>query len=123
LLNIQERADEPQIPSDSEDDQNQNHNNDDTYFAGLSQTGPYLHQVPATPKEAFKGPDGHHWQGALNEELQSLVDNDVYEIVPILKGTKLITSKMVLRIKQQRWEYRTLQNPHCCPGFHTVGRH
>ena len=99
LLDIQERADEPQIPSDSEDDQNQNHDDDDAYFAGLSQTGPDLHQVPATLKEAFEGPDGHHWRGALNEELQSLVDNDVYEIVPIPKGAKLITSKMVLRIK------------------------
>ena len=35
----------------------------------------------------------------LNEELQNLIDNDVYEIIPVPAGMKPITSKAVFQVK------------------------
>lgn len=76
---------------------------DDIYFAGLSSVGPDIslnaHTTPETTEEAFSGSDARSWQAALTEELQSLVDNDVYEIVLIPPGVKPITSKIVMRTK------------------------
>jgi hypothetical protein len=46
--------------------------------------------VPDTIWEAFNGPDSPQWQGALQEELQSLIDNNVYEVVPMPVGVIVI---------------------------------
>ncbi|KAJ2911698.1 hypothetical protein MD484_g8716, partial [Candolleomyces efflorescens] len=55
--------------------------------------------LPLTLAEALSGPDGEHWRHALEEELQSLTDNDVFDVVEIPAGIKPISSKPVLRIK------------------------
>lgn len=69
------------------------------YFAGISQNGPASTPTPRNAKEALDGPDKQHWEAALQEEVQNLIDNNVYEVVPIPKGVKPITSKMVFRVK------------------------
>jgi len=51
--------------------------------------------LPNTLKEAYSGPDRELWKSALEEELQSLNSNHVYETVLILEGITLITSKPV----------------------------
>lgn len=72
---------------------------DEVFFAGISSTGPRNHELPSTLREAFSTPEGEHWRAALEEELQNLRDNCVYETVPIPSGVKPITSKPVLRVK------------------------
>ena len=79
-------------PPDDDDDPT-------VYFAGIANSGPSASSVPDDPTEALNGPDGHHWRAALRDELLSLEENHVYEVVPTPKGVKPITSKMVLRIK------------------------
>jgi Reverse transcriptase (RNA-dependent DNA polymerase)/Pol polyprotein, beta-barrel domain/gag-polypeptide of LTR copia-type/Integrase core domain/GAG-pre-integrase domain len=72
---------------------------DEIHFVGVANTGPKKTQVPSTLKEALSGTDAKLWRPALNEELQSLADNDVYDIVPVPKGVTPITSKPVMRVK------------------------
>lgn len=45
------------------------------------------------------GPEAELWTPALNEELENLRANDVYEVVPIPNGVKPVTSKVVNRVK------------------------
>jgi transposase InsO family protein len=55
--------------------------------------------IPATVHEALEGPDREHWQVALNAEIQSMRDNDVWELVPRPKNTNIVGSKWVLALK------------------------
>jgi hypothetical protein len=64
----------------------------------LSSSDPTV-KVPLTLAEALSGPDAEHWWGALNAELNSLAENEVYEVVKIPEGIKPISSKPVLKIK------------------------
>jgi hypothetical protein len=51
-------------------------------------------------KKAMAGPDAHLWQQACNEEIQSLKANNVYTVVPLQPGIKLLRSQWVLVIKR-----------------------
>jgi hypothetical protein len=39
------------------------------------------------------------WQDAMTEEYQSIMKNDVWDIVPRLKGKSVVTSKWIYKIK------------------------
>jgi hypothetical protein len=39
------------------------------------------------------------WQDAMTEEHQSIMKNDVWDIVPRLKGKSIVTSKWIYNIK------------------------
>ena len=71
----------------------------ETFFAGVANTGPSNDDLPPNLREAFSRPDGDLWRSALEEELLSLNSNHVYETVPIPAGVAPITSKPVFRIK------------------------
>lgn len=97
LLDIQAQADDSELSdltelTELEDDE-------EVYFAGIAKNGLSEHSLPKNANEAFKGPDGEHWRPALQEELQNLIDNDVFEVVPMPKGVRPITSKLVFCIK------------------------
>ncbi|KAF8589718.1 hypothetical protein K439DRAFT_1331948, partial [Ramaria rubella] len=66
---------------------------DDLYFTGIMGSGPHTKLAPNSMREALSGKDTKHWQSTLQGEIQSLIDNDIYKIVPIPKGVKPITSK------------------------------
>ena len=55
--------------------------------------------LPRTLREAYSGPDKELWKSAVEEELQSLNSNHVYETVLIPEGITPITSKPVFHIK------------------------
>ena len=55
--------------------------------------------LPRTLREAYSGPDKELWKSAVEEELQSLNSNHVYETVLIPEGITPITSKPVFCIK------------------------
>ena len=58
--------------------------------------------IPSEPKsyqEAISGKDSSRWKAAMEEEIASLMKNDVWELVTLPKDRKAITSKWVFKIK------------------------
>ena len=96
LLDIQAQANNPELSNLMDSPESEDNK---MYFAGILQTGPPNHMLPQNAKEAFKGPDNKCWKPALQEELQNLIDNNVFEVVPTPKGVKPITSKLVFCVK------------------------
>lgn len=72
---------------------------DGIYFAGIANSGPSQRELPKTLVEGLAGTESAEWSKALQEELQNLIDNDVYDVIQIPNSTKPLTSKTVMRIK------------------------
>lgn len=68
-------------------------------FAMLINTGPSNDDLLNTLAEAYACPDADQWWIALEEEIQNLVANDVYEEVSISDGVTSIMFKPVFCIK------------------------
>lgn len=61
-----------------------------------------LDSIPAEPKsykEAISGKDAIQWKEAMQEEIISLMKNDVWDLVPLPKDRKPITCRWVYKIK------------------------
>ena len=56
-------------------------------------------QEPSSYTEAMKSSEKEHWVRAMQEELNSLKQNDVWEIVPTPTDRKLVGCRWVFRIK------------------------
>ncbi|UYV71898.1 hypothetical protein LAZ67_9000983 [Cordylochernes scorpioides] len=54
---------------------------------------------PKTYKEAMDSPNAQFWKEAMNEEMNSLTENDVYECTTLPPGQKPIDCKWVLKTK------------------------
>ncbi|UYV60463.1 hypothetical protein LAZ67_1001224, partial [Cordylochernes scorpioides] len=54
---------------------------------------------PKTYKEAMDSPNAQFWKEAMNEEINSLTENDVYECTTLPPGQKPIDCKWVLKTK------------------------
>ncbi|UYV77084.1 hypothetical protein LAZ67_14003178 [Cordylochernes scorpioides] len=54
---------------------------------------------PKTYKEAMDSPNAQFWKEAMNEEMNSLMENDVYECTTLPPGQKPIDCKWVLKTK------------------------
>ncbi|UYV63360.1 hypothetical protein LAZ67_2003844, partial [Cordylochernes scorpioides] len=54
---------------------------------------------PKTYKEAMDSPNAQFWKEAMNEEMNSLTENDVYECTTLLPGQNPIDCKWVLKTK------------------------
>jgi hypothetical protein len=52
-----------------------------------------------TVEEALNGKDANKWEIAMQEEYDSLVVNNTWSLVPLLKGRKPISCKWVFKIK------------------------
>ena len=70
-----------------------------------------LVEDPGSLMEAMRGPDSDQWRKAVQAELQSLVDLEVYDAVrrrDVPKGIKLLHCKIVLKYKvyEQRYKAR-----------------
>jgi hypothetical protein len=57
---------------------------------------------PATLESALQRPDAMLWQDAANEEMRSLREKGVYELVEKPQGVNLLKSKWVLKIKHDQ---------------------
>ena len=55
--------------------------------------------TPKTVKEALASPQWREWRAAIDKELNSLREKQVYEVRKIPAGVKAIPTKLVLRIK------------------------
>ena len=54
---------------------------------------------PRNVIEALSGPDKENWTKAMEEEMESMRSNQVWELVDLPKGRKAIRNKWVLKIK------------------------
>ena len=56
---------------------------------------------PRTYLEAVGDPKfGHQWEVAIYEELNSLVDNETWQLEELLPSQKAVTSKWVFKVKR-----------------------
>jgi len=55
---------------------------------------------PKSYDQAMASPDVAEWLAACEEEMQTWKDLEVYDVVPWLKGRKIIGSKWVFHVKQ-----------------------
>ncbi|CAI7908734.1 unnamed protein product [Closterium sp. NIES-53] len=53
----------------------------------------------ATLKEALESSDAEEWKKAMESELKSIEKNDTWELVELLEGRNVITSKRLFKIK------------------------
>ena len=69
-------------------------------YAFAAATGAAEALEPQTLAEARRGPDWHHWERAIHEELENLRSNDTWDLVEAPNGANVIGSKWVFRIKK-----------------------
>ena len=58
-----------------------------------------LLQTPITFKETTSSSDKPKWKEAMDAEMKSLEDNDVWDLVPLPAGQNLVGSKWVYKVK------------------------
>lgn len=54
---------------------------------------------PATAREALAGPDTDKWKGAMEKEIESLHENQVWDLIELPKDRKAVGSKWVFKLK------------------------
>ena len=54
---------------------------------------------PASAREALMGSDKEHWMSAMQQEIDSIHDNDVYDLVELPEGRKALNSRWVFKEK------------------------
>ena len=64
---------------------------------------------PTTVNEALNGKDSEHWRKAIQDELQSLIDKEVYKVISrkdVPKGKKILRAKVVWKYKPHEGRYK-----------------
>ena len=56
---------------------------------------------PKTVQEAFSSSVSDEWMKAMNDEMESIRTNQVWDLVNLLSGRKAIGNKWVLKIKRK----------------------
>jgi len=108
--NANETEGEPlqNIQNETEEENLQKEQNEVATRAGrvTKQTQFYGDPVPSscillTFSDAVTGPDGHKWKTAIDDEINSLAENEVYKLVDEkeAKGAKVLSNRWVFRIK------------------------
>ena len=69
-----------------------------------------IHFEPSYYEEATSHPV---WRDVMMEEYQSIMKNDVLDIVMRPKGKSVVTSKWIYKIKDSGWEHREAQTDIC----------
>ena len=54
---------------------------------------------PTTLKEALASPDKAKWMKAMEKEMESLYENDVWDLVELPNGQNAVGSKWVFKLK------------------------
>lgn len=68
-------------------------------YYSREQTNLSLSQEPATYEEATTSSHKSRWKKAMNTEMESLKDNDVWDLVELPAGKRVVGSKWVFKIK------------------------
>ena len=67
----------------------------------VNMVSPEVDDEPRTIKDALSSPDLDKWKMAMEEELNSMRDNHVWDLVDLPQGRKAIGNKWVFRIKRK----------------------
>ena len=76
------------------------------YQPGEGETENVVHSAavaftePETLAEAFKAPDGNLWRKAVNDEMKSLLENQVWDLTNLPQGKNAVKSKWVFKLKR-----------------------
>ena len=76
----------------------------DDYVCYKITTSKTVPLVPMTYEEAIQSPEANYWKQAMKAEVDSLVTNDTYELVPLPPGRTETKGKWVFTIKQGQSE-------------------
>jgi hypothetical protein len=68
----------------------------------LSATGSLANADPLTFKEAMSSRLAPHWKKALEKELESFAENDVFQPATLPYGQKLVGCKLVFKTKRDQ---------------------
>jgi len=55
---------------------------------------------PINFHQAMESPNSQKWLNAMNEEMQSMKDNDVWDLIPLPEGVKPIGNKWIFKTKR-----------------------
>lgn len=68
-------------------------------FAFAMYEGTPINNEPVTVKQAMEACDHREWKAAMDEEFQSLMSNQTWQLVNLPDGQKCITNKWVFKLK------------------------
>ena len=69
-------------------------------YMGITKLTTLLKEDPRTRDAALSGPDKENLKKAMNEEIDSLSENETWETVPEPKGANVVSCKWVFKTKQ-----------------------
>jgi len=58
-----------------------------------------MHDIPTTYNEAVSSPESQNWKHAMTEEMNSLLDNDTFELVHLPEDRTVVGSRWVYAVK------------------------
>ena len=80
----------------------------------------HIHSVPKTFKQALSSENASDWQSAMDEEYNSLKENDTFDIVPLPQGKKVVGGRWVFAIKETSGSEEHFKARYVAKGFTQV---
>ena len=71
----------------------------ETNIAAYASTPNHDEPKPTTYEAAIHGPEGDQWKQAIKEEYDLLIENNIWDLVPLPNGRKTLKSKWVFKRK------------------------
>ena len=62
---------------------------------------PYYEEKPKNVNEALSGPKAKEWIKAMEEEMESMNANQVWDLIDLPSGRRSIGNKWILKIKHK----------------------
>ena len=72
----------------------------DDYVVYLEESDIGIKEDPKTLKEAIENENSDKWLDVMNDELESMATNEVWDIVELPKGSKAVGCKWVFKTKK-----------------------
>ena len=95
----EESDDEPKTPREPDQLRRSTRERRQPDYYGREQTHLTQAQEPTSFKEAMSSPDTSKWKQVMKTEMQSLKDNDVWELVTLTPGKMTVGNKWVYKMK------------------------
>ena len=77
----------------------------------------HIHTVPKTYNQAVNSENSSDWKTAMDDEYDSLKENDTFEIVPLPEGKKLVGGRWVFAIKETSGSEEHYKARYVAKGF------
>ena len=80
----------------------------------------HIHSVPKSYTQAVNSEDSSDWKLAMDDEYQSLKENNTFDIVPLPEGKKLVGGRWVFAIKESSGSEELFKARYVAKGFTQV---